>query len=98
MIQNPIPAVTNNRLSNIARDLYKCTKVPSPIGTGSTADAVRHELTTGQPTHGRFHKQKAREYVNALKNWLKNNPDASMRDRLVAQSLLNDLKSALEGH
>jgi hypothetical protein len=96
--QKSIPSVTNPKLSNIVNDLYKGARRPNPIGTGSTADAVRNELATGLPTHGRFHAQKAQEYSHALRNWLRNNPNASRRDRLVAQSLLDDLKSALGGN
>jgi hypothetical protein len=94
----PIPQVSDPKLRNLVSDLYKGAKGPNPIGTGSTADAVRNELVTGLPTHGRFHSQKAREYVNALSKWLKNNPNAPYPDRLVAQSLLDDLTSALGGN
>ena len=64
-------------------DLYKGAKGQNPIGTGSTADAVRNELTTGLATHGKFHSQKAQEYINALNNWQRRNPNASDYDRLV---------------
>ena len=86
------------KLKNLVNDLYKGAKGPNPIGTGSTADAVRNELLTGLPTHGRFHSQKAQEYINALTKWLRNNPNASHQDRLVAQSLLDDLTAALGGN
>jgi hypothetical protein len=92
------PKVTDPKLGNLVSDLFKGTKVPKPIGTGSTADAVRNELLTGLPTHGRFHSQKAQEYVNALTNWLKKNPNASHQDQLVATSLINDLLAALGGN
>jgi hypothetical protein len=84
-------------LKNIVRDLFKGAKSKNPIGTGSTADAVREELRTGNPVGGRYHSQKAQEYINALDNWLKRNPTASHFDRLVAQSLRDDLASALAG-
>jgi len=76
----------------------KGAKGPNTIGTGSTADAVRNELTTGLPTHGRFHSQKAQEYSNALNKWLQKNPNASDYDKMAARSLLNDLQSALGGN
>ena len=72
--------------------------MPNPIGNGSTADAVRNELLTGLPTGGKFHSQKALEYIKGLGNWLKNNPNASYQDRLVARSLVDDLKAALGGN
>lgn len=53
------------------------------------------EILTGQPTGGTFHTIKAQETVRGLERWLRNNPNASYSDRLVAQSLLGDLKNAL---
>ncbi|XZE21004.1 polymorphic toxin-type HINT domain-containing protein [Pirellulaceae bacterium SH449] len=94
---NIAPNVTDSKLRNLVSDLFKGTKTPNPLGTGSTADAVRNELLTGLPTHGRFHSQKAQEYVNALTNWLKKNPNASHHDQLVARSLIDDLRAALGG-
>ena len=94
----PTPKVTNPKLKNLVDDLYKGAKGPNTIGTGSTADAVRNELKTGLPTHGRFHSQKAQEYSNALNKWLKKNPNASDYDKMIARSLLNDLQSALGGN
>jgi hypothetical protein len=93
-----VPSVTDPKLKNYVDNLYKGAKGPNPIGTGSTADAVRNELLTGLPTHGRFHSQKAQETINGLTNWLRKNPNASHHDRLVAQSLIDDLKAALGGN
>jgi hypothetical protein len=93
-----IPNVANHKLGNIVNDLYKGAKMPNPIGTGSTADAIRSELATGLPTGGKFHTQKGQEYIKALSNWLKKNPNASEYDRLVAESLMNDLASAISGN
>ena len=45
-----IPQVADAKLGNIVRDLYKGAKMPNPIGTGSTADAIRSELATGLAT------------------------------------------------
>jgi len=93
-----VPQVADPKLKNYVSDLYKGAKGPNPIGTGSTADAVRNELTTGLPTHGTFHSDKAQQYIKGLTKWLRNNPNASHHDRLVAQSLLDDLKAALGGN
>ncbi len=41
--------------------------------------------------------QKGQESIRALENWLKGNPNATYRDRVVAESLLNDLRSAVGG-
>jgi len=56
-----VPQVTNPKLRNYVDNLYKGAKGPNPIGTGSTAAAVRNELLTGLPTHGRFHSQKPKK-------------------------------------
>ncbi len=94
-----IPNVQNRKLSNYVKALYKgANKGKDAIGTGSTADAVRNELKTGLPTGGKFHTQKAQQVSNGLRRWIRNNPDASDYDKLVAKSLLNDLQSALEGN
>jgi hypothetical protein len=78
-------------------NLYSGTDNPTRVGTGTTSDAVRYELATGLPTGGKFHSIKAQETINGLQRWLRNQPGASYPDRLVAQSLLDDLLSALGG-
>jgi RHS repeat-associated protein len=93
----PTPTVTNPKLANLVKDLFKGSRSSNPIGTGSTADAVRNELTTGLPTQGVFHSQKAQEYINAISNWQRRNPNASDYDRIVAESLKLDLQSAIGG-
>ena len=90
-----IPKVSDPKLANIVSDLYKGARGPNPIGTGSTADAIRSETATGLATGGRFHAQKGAEYVRALENWLERNPNASHYDRMVAESLKGDLSNAL---
>lgn len=92
-----IPQVADVNLGNIVRDLYKGANMPNPIGTGSTADAIRNELITGNPTGGRFHTQKGTEYVAAIDKWLKKNPTAADHDKLVAESMKYDLLNALAG-
>lgn len=91
----PKPAVTHSKLQNIVNDLYKGTTNPTRAGTGTTADAVRNELATGQATGGTFHLQKAEQYSNALRGVLKQGLRG--HDALVAQSLLDDLQRAMRG-
>ena len=93
----PTPRVTSDRLNNIVKDLYKGTKNKNAVGNGTTSSAIRHEHETGLPTNGTFHTRKGHQYVRALKRWLRENPDASPGDKLVARSLLRDLQSALAG-
>jgi len=75
-------------------DLYRGTANPSRAGNGTTADAIRSEIETGQATGGRFHLQKGLDYERALENFLSRNPDASYQDRVVAQSQLDELRNA----
>lgn len=91
----PKPIVSNTKLQNIVNDLYKGTTNPGRVGTGTTADAVRSELATGLATGGKFHSEKAQIYINGLNKVLRQDLTAS--DRLVAQSLLDDLTNALGG-
>ncbi|WP_027671350.1 hypothetical protein [Rheinheimera baltica] len=93
----PKPTVTDPKLNNLVKDLYKGAETKKPIGTGSTADAIRHEALTGNPVGGKFHTAKGEQYANALNKWLKKNPNASPSDRSAAQAILNDINNALGG-
>lgn len=93
----PRPNVTDPKLKNLVKDLYKGANTKNPIGTGSTADAIRHEAATGRAVGGKFHTQKGIEYARALESWLAKNPGASAADRSAAQSILKDLRGALGG-
>lgn len=94
----PRPTVSDPKLKNLVRDLYKGANAKKPVGTGSTADAIREELLTGKPVGGTFHTQKGQQYSRALEKWLSKNPGASESDRDAARSILDDLRSALEGN
>ena len=59
-------------------------------------EAVSFETSTGFPVHGRTHTIKAQESLTGLNNWLGRNPDASVHDRLVAQSLADELTEVLD--
>jgi RHS repeat-associated protein len=93
----PRPTVSSQKLQNIVDNLYKGTTNPNRVGTGTTADAIRHELATGQLVGGKSHLQKGTESIRALENWLMRNPDAAYRDQLVARSLIGDLLDATGG-
>jgi len=92
------PSVVDSKLGNIVHDLYKGAGNPTRVGSGTTADAIRHELATGAKTAGRGHVTKGKEYAKALQNWLRRNPDAAGSDRQAAQDMLADLQSALGGN
>jgi RHS repeat-associated protein len=89
------PHVDDPKLQNYVDNLYKGTTNPGRTGTGTTADAVRNERRTGQPTGGSFHTIKAQETVSGLQKWLRKNQNASAQERVIAQSLLDDLLDAL---
>ncbi len=91
------PEVCDAALKRLVKDLHKGAGTASQIGTGSTADAIRHELTTGEKVGGKFHSKKGRQYINALKNWIKKSPNACEADKQEARKMLEDLKSALGG-
>jgi len=87
--------VSDPKLQNYVDILWEGTTNPNRVGTDTTADAVRNELTTGLLTGGKPHLIKAQETINGLQRWLRNSPNATYSDRLVAQSLLDDLVNAL---
>ena len=62
---------------------------------GSTADALRYEKVTGNTVSGKRHAIKARERVQNLKSWIKNNPSASSSDKSASEQMLLDLMEAL---
>ncbi len=93
----PTPLVTSTKLQNLINNLYKGTTNPTKIGNGTTADALRYELTTGQQVGGKFHGPKAEESLRGLENWLRGNPNASYGDRVVAESLAMELRSVISG-
>ena len=44
-----------------------------------------------------MHSIKGQETLNGLNSWLRRNPDASSYDRLVGQSLADELSLVLRG-
>ncbi|MHA3946554.1 hypothetical protein [Cellulomonas bogoriensis] len=93
----PTPQVSSARLQNLVDNLYKGTTNPNRVGTGTTMDAIRSEMATGVPTAGRMHTVKGQETLQGLNNRLRRNPDAPYQDRLVAQSLADELARVLGG-
>jgi Flp pilus assembly pilin Flp len=88
------PQVQDPRLSKILDEQYR---EGAKIGSGSTADAVRHEAKTGEHVGGKLHRQKAEEAVGRLEKWLRDHPTARPGDRAAAENVLKDLRNALDG-
>jgi len=65
-------------------------------GDSGLADAVRHELQTGELVGGKSHIQKATERVTNLENIIKKQ-DLNFGDLKIANDLLKNLKDALGG-
>lgn len=90
-----VPQVEDAKLRNYIDNLFKGTHHPHRVGDGTTMDAIRAELQSGLPTQGKMHLIKGRETLRGLENWLRRNPEASASDRQVAQSMVTELKDAL---
>lgn len=86
------PSVQDTQLQNLMNGLYRPN---AKVGSGSTADAIRHELATGEAVGGSFHSQKGADSIRALEKWLGNNPTARPGDRTAAENVILDLRNAL---
>ncbi len=86
-------SVKNDTLKNTINEIYRPNAI---IGDGGLADAIRHELKTGNLVKGKSHIQKGKERIKNLENILKNQ-NLNNSDKKIAQNLLEDLKDALEG-
>ena len=93
----PTPQVSSAKLQNLVDNLYKGTTNPNRVGNGTTMGAIRNEIATGIPTGGRMHTVKGQETLNGLNKWLWRNGAADYYDRLVAQSLADELATVLGG-
>jgi hypothetical protein len=88
------PSVANAELQGLIDKPYRGG---AKVGSGSTAAAVRQELTTGAPVGDNFHSLKAADMMKALDRWLSNNPAASPGDRAAAENVIIELSNALQG-
>ena len=86
-------SATNEKLKNVIKELYR---PGASIGDGGTADAIRHEIETGELVGGKSHIQKGIERLKNLENIL-NRVELNENDKKIAQELYEDLKDALGG-
>jgi hypothetical protein len=99
----PYLAVKDPKLQGIVGRMYKgffkYLETGKIIGDGSTADALRYELATGEKVFGATHLQKAQDLINSLSNWLKaNSVTALQSDVDAARAMLGNLVSAIKGN
>jgi RHS repeat-associated protein len=87
---NLLKNVENKKLENIIKDLYR---EKAKVGSGSTADAIRHELQTGDLVGGRSHIQKGQDALRGVEKLL--GQGLSAGDKQKAGFLANDLRDAL---
>lgn len=92
----PRPDAEDPKLTNYVNQLFKGVESPKRFGDGTTMDAIRHELRTGETVHNRRHLIKGEETLRGLERWLRQNPDASQSDRRVAQQLADEIREALQ--
>ena len=89
------PLISDQELSKEFDKLYRSN---ATLGSGSTADAVRHELATGNSVGGVWHTQKAKDSIINLQKWVKKNPNANSNDISAAENAIRDLQNALNGN
>jgi len=88
-----LKCVFNQKLKNAINQIYR---PGAKIGDGGLADAIRHEIQTGELVGGKSHLIKGEERIKNLENILKSQ-DLNSTDKAIAQNLLNDLKNAMKG-
>ena len=88
-----LDSVSNQKLKNAIDQIYR---PGAKIGDGGLADAIRHELKTGELVGGKSHITKGIERVRNLENIIRTQ-NLSKSDLEIATKLLNDLKIALGG-
>jgi len=82
--------VSNKKLFNFIGEYYRAG---ASIGDGGLADAVRHQIVTGELVGGRDHLVKGRERMINLKRILEHE-SLSISERRIAEKLLLELTNA----
>lgn len=83
----------DEKVKNAIKELYR---PGSEVGDGGTADAIRHELATGELVGGKSHVKKGEERLKNLENIMKNRNLTDIDEQIVKE-LHDDLKDALKG-
>lgn len=90
---NLLAGARDAELRNLINHMYR---KKAQVGSGSTADAIRYELQTGELLSRQGHTLKGVEMRNALTRLLKSGR-LNEGDAQIAQWLLDDLQKALSG-
>ena len=89
--QNLLNDIKSKQLRNIVEELYRPNAKVGPAK--STADAIRHELITGELVGGKSHIQKGQYRLSELNKFLQRT-DINEHDRAAARFLRDDLYDA----
>ena len=87
-------SVSNGKLKNFVNMLYR---PGAQIGSGSTADAIRYELQTGNLLSPTGHLQKGKEALAGLQKLLQTQ-DLSLEDTAIVKFMIDDLQKAIGGN
>lgn len=87
------PKVTNPDLEGIFNELYRRR---ARIGDQSTADAIRHEIATGQRVGRGSHSIKGAQRILQLRRWLRENLHESLTERRAAEHAIDNLIASLK--
>ena len=85
--------VSNTKLKNTIKEIYR---PGAKIGDGGLADAIRHEIKTGQLVGGKSHIQKGAERLKNLER-ISQRENLTKQERKIVEDLIRDLKRALGG-
>ena len=85
--------VSNPKLTNTIKEIYR---PGAKVGDGGLADAIRHEIKTGNLVGGKSHIKKGMERLKNLER-ISSKESLSKQEKNIAEALINDLKQALEG-
>lgn len=88
-----LESVSNQKLKNAVNQIYR---PGATVGDGGLADAIKHELKTGELVGGKSHITKGKERIRNLENII-NKQNLNTKDLEIAKQLLHDLKNALGG-
>ncbi|MBQ7975790.1 MAG: hypothetical protein IJ300_08930 [Clostridia bacterium] len=85
--------VSNPKLKNTIKEMYR---PGAKVGDGGLADAIRHEIKTGNLVGGKSHVQKGTERLKNLER-ISNRENLSKQEIKIVKELIRDLKNALGG-